>query len=156
MRMDQRIVQPGLGVEAEQQLDPVMAGEDLLGCTCVAFDRALFPAIADGIEDLLIGLLPAGAAQKFPDVRRDAVIPGVKAICRGNLPCDRFIDIAAFVVGIKDPRANGIEPFELPAIGIAALITGMGEVLSQRPKPAVAICAGQKARHAVDVIGSRN
>ena len=59
VRKDQRIVEPALGAEAEQQFAPVIAGEEIGHAAVIALGGVIFPRIADGVDGIVVVIQPS-------------------------------------------------------------------------------------------------
>jgi hypothetical protein len=54
MREDQRIIEPALGAEAEQQFAAVIAGEEIGHAAVIALGGTILPGIADGVDGIAV------------------------------------------------------------------------------------------------------
>jgi hypothetical protein len=70
---DQRIVEPALGAEAEQQFAAVIAGEEIGHAAVIALGGVVLPRIADGVDGIVV-VIQASLCKVGAQLARDLVI----------------------------------------------------------------------------------
>jgi hypothetical protein len=83
VREDQRIVEPALGAEAEQQFAAVIAGEEIGHAAVIALGGVVLPRIADGVDGIVV-VIQASLCEVGAQLGRDLVIPGLANSAGGN------------------------------------------------------------------------
>jgi hypothetical protein len=76
VREDQRIVEPALGAEAEQQFAAVIAGEEIGHAAVITLGGVILPRIADGVDGIVVVIQPS-LCEVGAQLGRDLVIPGL-------------------------------------------------------------------------------
>jgi hypothetical protein len=115
-RLNKGIVEPGLRIEPEQQFHTFVAGEQILRRTGIPVCSAIFPRIANGIHQPIVRRAAGELVQGTAHSRSDRVNPGFLKTGRRQLALHGFIDIGVRIFSVDNPRSDGIERLEIPAI----------------------------------------
>ena len=108
MREHQAIIEPTLSAEAKYEFAAVVAGKEVGDRTVIAAGGVILPGIADHIHGIIV-VTDARGFEKPVQLRRNLVIPSLAEFRWWVLSLHRLLDLVPLIVGVDDPRPEGIE-----------------------------------------------